>query len=142
MTNRTASPMMTEIPMTFRIFGGKTAIVLPDGSRAIERQAATIDSTMVKILARAFRWQRLLDDGTYATIDDMAAAEKISPSYVSRVVRLALLSPTIVEAILDGRQPARLTMKDLLDRFPVDWEGQERFLGAAAPFKTIDPDSP
>ena len=124
MTNPTASAMLTEIPMTFRIFGGKTAIVLPDGFRAIARPEATIDSTMVKIIARAFRWQRLIDDGTYSTIDDMAAAEKISPSYVSRVVRLALLSPTIVEAILDGRQPAQLTMKDLLERFPIEWVEQ------------------
>ena len=129
MTNPTASAMLTEIPMTFRIHGGKTAIVLPDGSRAIERCEAKIDSTMVKIIARAFRWQRLLDDGTYATIDDMAAAEKISPSYVSRVVRLALLSPEIVETILDGRQRANLTMKDLLETFPIEWGGQaELFL--------------
>lgn len=125
MTKLSASATTTDIPMTFRIFGGKTAIVLPDGSRAIARPEATIDSTMVKIIARAFRWQRLLDDGTYATIDDMAAAEKISPSYVSRVVRLALLSPTIVEAILDGQQPAHLTMKDLLERFPIEWVAQE-----------------
>ena len=123
-----APPMTTEIPMTFRIHGGKTAIVLPDGSRAIERSEAKIDSTMVKIIARAFRWQRLLDDGTYATIDDTAAAEKISPSYVSRVVRLALLSPAIVEIILDGRQPAHLTMKKLLEPFPLDWEGQAQKL--------------
>ena len=131
MTKLSASATTTEIPMTFRIFGGKTAIVLPDGSRAIARQEATIDSTMVKIIARAFRWQRLLDDGTYATIDDMAASEKISPSYVSRVVRLALLSPEIVETILDGRQPAHLTMKNLLERFPVDWaEQREHFLSS------------
>ncbi len=70
----------------------------------------------------------MLDDGTYATIDDMAAAEKISPSYVSRAVRLALLSPEIVQTILDGRQPARLTMKVLLEPFPLDWDGQAREL--------------
>ena len=79
---------------------------------------------MVKILARAFRWQRLVDDGTYATIEDMAAAEKISPSYISRVVRLVFLSPTIVEAILDGQQPAHLTMKVLLESFPIEWDRQ------------------
>ena len=125
MTTPNASAMLTEIPMTFRIFGGKTAIVLPDGFRAIARPEATIDSTMVKIIARAFRWQRLIDDGTYSTIDDMAAAEKISPSYVSRVVRLALLSPAVVETIMDGRQPAHLTMKELLEAFPLDWDGQQ-----------------
>ena len=111
----------TDIPMKFRIRSGKAVIVLPDGSRAIKRAQATIDNTMVKIVARGFRWKQLLCDGTYNTIDDLAAAEKINASYVSRVLRLAYLSPTIVEAILDGRQPAHLTMKDLLEPFPAAW---------------------
>ena len=80
----------THIPMTFRSRGSKTVIVLPDGSRGVIRQEATIDNTMVKVIARAFRWQRLLVNETYGTIEDLAAAEKINPSYVSRVLRLAL----------------------------------------------------
>jgi hypothetical protein len=101
-------------------------MVLPDGSRAVARREATVDNTMVKVLARGFRWQRLLYDGTYATIEDMAAAEKINPSYISRLMRLAYLSPAIVEAILDGRHPAHLTMKDLMHPFPLEWAAQER----------------
>lgn len=80
---------------------------------------------MVKIIARGHRWHRLLSNGSYATIEDLAAAEKINPSYVSRVTRLAFLSPGIIEAILDGEQPAHLTMKDLLAPFPADWSQQE-----------------
>lgn len=130
----TAAPIpTTEIPMSFRIRGGKTVMVLPDGSRAVARREATVDNTMVKVLARGFRWQRLLYDGTYATIEDMAAAEKINPSYISRLMRLAYLSPTIVEAILDGRHPAHLTMKDLMEPFPLDWKEQERHFKIAAP---------
>ena len=90
MTKPTAPIPPTEIPMTFRLRGGKTVMVLPDGSRVVARREATIDNTMVKVLARGFRWQRLLYDGTYATIEDMAAAEKINPSYISRLLRLAL----------------------------------------------------
>ena len=119
-------PYTTDIPMTFRIRGGKTVFVLPNGERAVQSKAATIDSTMVKILARAFRWQRLLANGTYNTIDDLAAAEKINPSYVSRVARLAMLSPEIIELILDGKQPAHLTMNKLLEPFPLDWDGQAK----------------
>jgi hypothetical protein len=77
-------------------------------------------------LARGFRWQRLLYDGTYATIEDLAAAEKINPSYVSRILRLAYLSPKVVQAILDGSHPAWLTMRDLLEPFPMDWQLQEK----------------
>jgi hypothetical protein len=127
----------THIPMTFRSRGGKTVIVLPDGSRGVSRREATIDNTMIKVIARGFRWQRLLNEGAYATIEDMAAAEKINPSYISRVLRLAFLSPRIVQAVLDGRQPAWLTMKDLLDSFPLDWTLQEKkFLTLAAVTKS------
>jgi hypothetical protein len=114
--------------MAFRSRGGKTVIVLPDGSRGVVRREATIDNTMVKVIARAFRWQRLLYNGTYATIEDLAIAEKINPSYISRVLRLAFLSPKVVQAILDGKQPAWLTMKDLLRPHPNNWPEQERVL--------------
>jgi hypothetical protein len=73
---------------------------------------------MVKALARAFRWRRLLEAGTFATVEEIAAAEKINASYVGRVLRLTLLAPDIVEAILDGRQPADLTLAALMQRFP------------------------
>ena len=63
---------------------------------------------MVKALARAFRWKRMLEDGRYASISEIAAAEKIDRGYVGSILRLTLLAPDIVEAILDGRQPERL----------------------------------
>ena len=80
---------------------------------------------MVKVIVRGFRWQRLLCNGTCSTIEDLAAAEKINRSYVSRVLRQAYLSPKIVQAILDGKQPAWLTMKELLKPFPSEWHLQE-----------------
>ena len=128
MTSRTSASETTHIPMTFRSRGGKTVIVLPDGSRGVVRQEAKIDNTMVKVIARGFRWQRLLCNGTCSTIEDLAAAKKINPSYVSRILRLAYLSPKIVQAILDGKQPAWLTMNHLLKPFPLDWREQEECL--------------
>jgi hypothetical protein len=128
MTFTEGSSEVTDIPMSFRPRGGRTVIVLPDGSRGVVRREATIDNTMIKVIARGFRWQRLLYDGTYATIEDLAAAEKINPSYVSRILRLAYLSPVVVQAILDGKHPAWLTMRHLLEPFPTDWKQQEKKL--------------
>ena len=128
----------TEIPMTFRRRGGKAVIVLPDGSRAIERREALIDNAMVKLLARGHRWHRKLFDGTHASIEDMAKSENISPSFVSRILRLAYLSPTIVEAILDGKYPAHLTMKDLMEPLPVDWSMQEKIFLSSLPIARKD----
>ncbi|MFM8808438.1 MAG: hypothetical protein ACKOJB_05960 [Chthoniobacterales bacterium] len=79
---------------------------------------------MVKALARAFRWRKLLETGAYGTIDEIAKAEKINPSYVSRVLRMTLLAPEIIEAVLDGRQ-ATLKLENLLGPFPVEWEKQK-----------------
>jgi hypothetical protein len=134
MTFTEVSSEVTDIPMSFRPRGGRTVIVLPDGSRGVVRREATIDNTMIKVIARGFRWQRLLYDGTYATIEDLAAAEKINPSYVSRILRLAYLSPVVVQAILDGKHPAWLTMRQLLEPFPTDWKQQEKKL--LAQFRT------
>lgn len=128
MTFTEGSSEVTDIPMSFRPRGGRTVIVLPDGSRGVVRREATIDNTMIKMIARGFRWQRLLYDGTYPTIEDLAAAEKINPSYVSRILRLAYLSPVVVQAILDGKHPAWLTMRHLLEPFPTDWKQQEKKL--------------
>ncbi len=116
---------ITNIPMTFKKRSGKAIIVQPNGERAIARREAIIDSSMIKVLARAHRWQRMLLDGTHSSIDDLARAEKITASYVSRVLRLAYLSPTIVEAILDGKYPAHLTLKDLMEPFPLEWDLQK-----------------
>ena len=66
--------------------------------------------------------------GEYATLEDLARAKGIAPSYVSAGPRLTLLAPLIVEAILDGRQPAELQLDDLLEGFPLEWEGQKREL--------------
>ena len=112
------------VPMTFKKRGGRKVIVLPDGTQGNPILKATIDNAMIKAIARAFRWQKLLENGTYTCLDDIARAEKISASFISRHYRLVLLAPDIVEAILEGRQPAQLTMKDLLEAFPLEWKVQ------------------
>ncbi len=117
-----------EIPMTFKKRGGRKVIVLPDGSHGHPSPAATIDNAMVKAIARAFRWQKFLENGTYSCLDEIAKAERISPSFISRIIRVGTLAPDIVDAILDGRQPAYLTLKDLMCPFPVEWAAQKSYL--------------
>jgi hypothetical protein len=92
-----------------------------------------VDITLVKALARAFRWRRMIETGRHATVAELAAAEKINPSYVSRVLRLTLLSPTMVEAILAGRQPEGVTLPALLEGVPVGWDRQETSGSTLAP---------
>jgi hypothetical protein len=76
---------------------------------------------MVKAIARAFRWRKMLENGTHATIAEIAAAEKINESYVGHVLRLTLLAPELVEAVLAGRQPRRMTLATLMRPFAVEW---------------------
>jgi hypothetical protein len=83
-----------------------------------------VDSTLVKAIARAFQWQKMLETGRYATIKEIAEVEKTNPSYVSRVLRLTLLAPATVEATLDGRANAAPTLARAMVPFPVEWTKQ------------------
>jgi hypothetical protein len=107
--------------------GGRKLVVTPDGAAWAPRPR--VDNAMVKALARAFRWRKMLDEGVYATIEDLARAKKIGKTYVSQVLRLTLLAPEIVEAILDGRQSVGPQLDDLLEGFPLEWEGQRISFG-------------
>ena len=119
-----AAQMLTvRVPLAVRKRGGRKLVVTPGGTIGI-RGPSGADSTLVKALARAFRWRRMMETGRYGTIDELAAAEKINSSYVSRLLRLTLLAPAIVDAILDGRQPDGMTLPGLMDPFPVEWAQQ------------------
>ena len=116
--------LTVQIPMTFKTRGGRKLVVSPDGMPSWAEPKTRIDNTMVKALARAFRWRKLLEDGVYSGIEDLARAEKINTSYVSRILRLTLLAPDIVELILDGCQPRPLTLTILQKSFPISWKEQ------------------
>ncbi|TAN56802.1 MAG: hypothetical protein EPN20_18155 [Magnetospirillum sp.] len=118
------------VPMTFRRIGGRKRIVLPDGSLYNPETRVPVDSPIVRSLARAFRWRRLLESGCHASINELAKAERVDRAFASRVLRLTLLAPDIVEAILAGRQPEKLTVRALLEPLPVEWDQQRRaFMG-------------
>jgi hypothetical protein len=112
------------IPIKFRKRGGRKLVVTPDGAAWPPRPR--VDNAMVKALARAFRWRKMLDDGVCGTLEDLATAKGVHATYASRVLRLTLLAPDIVEAMLDGRQPAESQLGALFEGFPLDWEEQRR----------------
>lgn len=84
----------------------------------------------MKALARVFRWRQMMEAGRYGTIDELAPAERINSSYVSRLRSLTLLAPDLVDAILDGRQPERMTLPGPMEPFPVEWATQPDAFGA------------
>jgi len=112
-----------KVPFAVRKRGGRKLVLAPDGA-PIPLATPHIDSTLIKAIARAFRWQRMLEAGRYATIREIARAERINPSYVSRVLRLTLLAPATVEAILDGRPSVGMTLAEAMKVFPVEWSSQ------------------
>ncbi|WP_395663618.1 hypothetical protein [Aestuariivirga sp.] len=112
------------VPFTIRKRGGRKLVITPDGTGASPAARARIDSALLKALARGFRWRKLLETGDFATIEEIADAENINPSYVSRLLRMTLLAPEIVEEILAGRQPEGLTMARAMQPFPLAWRQQ------------------
>src|SRR5262245_53060623 len=99
----TADILTVDIPLTFRRRGSRKLIVSPEGaSLSPASRRPRIDNVLLKALARAFRWQGMLDDGTYGTIKELAKKEGVDASYVGEVLRLTLLAPDIVETILNG----------------------------------------
>ena len=122
MTRATSIPDTMTIHVPFRVVkrGGRKEMQLPEGAA----QARKPDNTLVKALARAFRWKRMLESGDFASISELAEKEGIAFTYMARLMRLSLLSPELVDAVMDGHQPANITLANLMDPFPADWKEQ------------------
>jgi hypothetical protein len=115
------------VPISIRRRGGRKLVLAPDGAEVTAAPVTRhVDNAMVKAIARAFRWRDMLENGEYATIREIASAEKINESYVGRVLRLTLLAPDIVEAVLAGRQPIGLQLDGLMRPFSVEWSEQRQ----------------
>jgi len=111
------------VPVTFAKRGGRKVIVAPD-AESTSRSTGKPNEVLVRALARAFRWRKLIETGTYVTIVELASAEKVNPSYVSRMLQLTLVAPEVVEAILDGERMPGLTLSQVIRLFPSDWRRQ------------------
>ena len=122
MTRGAPIPDTVTLQVPFRVVkrGGRKEMQIPEGAT----QPRRADSTLVKALARAFRWKRMLASGEFATISELAEREGIAPSYMTRILRLTLFAPDMVDAILDGKQGPEVTLSRVLESFPIDWRQQ------------------
>ena len=119
MTHSRPIPDTITVHVPFRIVkrGGRKEMQMPDGVRP----QRNMDNTLVKALGRAFRWKRMLESGEFATMHELAEREGIAPTYMSRVLRLTLLAPQIIELILEGHQRPEMTLARLLEPYPEEW---------------------
>lgn len=114
---------VVSISVSFLQRGGRKQILSPPGT-APWSLAPRVDAPLVKAVVRAHRWRHMLESGEYSSSAELAKAEKVNDSYLSRILRLTLLAPDIIEAILAGRQHSTLQLDDLLKPLPAAWERQ------------------
>jgi hypothetical protein len=130
------------VPMTFKICGGRKEIISAEPHNSGEEAKATDEfphvphqlrthNALIKALARAHRWHRMIENGDYCSITELAKAEDVNESYACRVLRLTLLAPAIVTDILDGQNNPDLMLKRLMKPLPVRWDEQMAVLGKA-----------
>src|SRR3981189_3570487 len=115
------------VPVTFLQRAGRKQIVSPPGA-APWSPAPRVDSALIKAVVRAHRWRQMLESGEYASSAELAKAQKVNDSYLRRILRLTLIAPDIIEAILTGRQPSTFQLDDLLKPLPAAWELQHSAL--------------
>jgi hypothetical protein len=128
-----ATSITVRVPLAIRRRGGRKLVVTPDGYAPSAAPACTrADPALVKALARAHRWKRLLESGRYASLGELAAAERIDRSYLGKMLRLTLLAPDVVEAVLNGRLPADIGLPALLEPMPRMWEEQRTSIAELA----------
>ena len=122
------------IPVSFLQRGGRKQILTPPGA-APWSPAPRVDSALVKAVVRAHRWRQMIESGKYGSSAELAKAEKVNDSYLSRILRLTLIAPDIIDAILSGCQPSTLQLDDLLKPLPQSWKQQRSELGIPQPPK-------
>jgi hypothetical protein len=145
----TPATVTVHVPMAFTIRGGRKMIIsdIPHnpGERlhhsvegawttlTLSRQAASqrTNNAMLKALAKAYRWRRMIESGTFTSITELAKAESVNQSYACRILRLTLLAPNIVTEILDGQYPSDLMLKRVMRPLPIRWDEQRAVLKAA-----------
>jgi hypothetical protein len=110
------------IPLTIRKRNGRPKILPPDDVDA--RNGRAQDPHVLRAIARAWSWRRQLETGAASTIQDIAAAEKVSDRFVGRMMRLAYLSPEVLEHLVIRRAPPALSLNDLMAVAELPWEKQ------------------
>ena len=120
--------LTARLPMTFRRRGGRRLILAPDGAADLAAEPPRPDGTALRALGRAWRWHRQLEAERYPSIKALARAEGVHHAYVAKLLRLTLLAPDLVEAVLDGRLPQGVRLEELVRPLPVEWAEQRQKL--------------
>jgi hypothetical protein len=118
-----ANTLTVHVPLAIRKRGSRKVLIMPGDGAVISRPQNRIDSAVVKALARAHRWKRMLESGEFGSITELAAAERVNHSYVCRMLRLNLLAPEIVERLLNG-VGCLPEVQELCRPFSVEWQRQ------------------
>jgi hypothetical protein len=125
---RDGDAVIIDIPMSFRRRSGRKEVVLPPGTVDPSALPAKPPTPLAIALARAFRWQEMIESGQAKSNSDMARKLKLDQSYIARILRLASLAPDIIEAILDGQEPDGLSLWGLRRDVPLLWQEQRELL--------------
>jgi len=120
--------LVVRIPLQFKRRGGRKEIIVPAGLDVQDQTQPRANDALVLAVARAHRWKELLESGRYATIRELAADLGLDNSYVARILRLSLLAPDIVDAIVQGDEPDGLSLAKLVS-LPTTWHEQREHLG-------------
>jgi hypothetical protein len=115
------------VPISIRKRGGRKIVLAPSHLGNISEMAVRgrVEMATVKAIARGFRWRQMLEDCKYGSIRELAEAEQISDSYVSRILRLTLLAPCIVESLVNGQIGGDVSVRSLTTGVPPLWRGQD-----------------
>lgn len=120
------------VPMTLKRRSGRKEVIIPDGLENTTDTGPDYHDALVIAISRAHRWKRLLDEGRYASIIEMAQALKTNRHQMARLLRLTLLAPDIIEAILSGSEPDGLSLRQLVSEIPALWSEQVQRYGFVA----------
>ena len=129
----TGQQRVTTVPLTIRRKSNRKVLTPPPGSSSALGSGGE-NLSMIRTLGKAFYWQKLLDQGKYPTIRDMAYALKLEQGWMAEVLRMTTLAPDIIESIFEGRQPRHLNLQTLRGRhahLPRDWQEQRVMFGYA-----------
>ncbi|MBX9726354.1 MAG: hypothetical protein K2X09_03730 [Rickettsiales bacterium] len=120
------------IPVSFQKRGGRKYIIAPDAIPE-EYRPPKESSSILKAIAQAFYWREMIESGEVISVTDLARKIDMNESYLARVLRLSLLAPDIIRALVEGRQPRTLTLLELFKPIPLDWNEQRERYGFTMP---------
>lgn len=123
------APITFDIPIQFKIRGGRRYIMTPDGQDLVPQKTQKLESNMIKAIIQGHGFQHMIDRDPDLTIMKLAERKKVDHGYIAKTIRMTQLAPDIIEAILAGRQPHSLSLADFLRPFPDAWQEQRQYFG-------------